>query len=222
MKFSSFNLLEELNRPAFTKLREKFTSRSHDQGTIIYGPQEEADQVFVVATGRIRVFLSYGNKEFTLAILLPGQVYTTHTRAFVQAMDECKLLTMETSTFHASLSEYPELAGSVMSVLGGLLKNSFSIISGLVFKDANRRLVEHLLDEANGPAGGPADGPADGPVTIKLGLTTEQLAQIVGTTRQTVSMLLSDLVRNGDLEKLGRGTYRISAPKRLQALIDND
>lgn len=214
MKLSTFNLLEELDKPKFACLRAKFTRRSYPQGTLVYRPEEKSDQVFVVATGRVRIFLSYGDKEFTLALLTPGQVYTTHTRAFVQAMDPCELLAMDTHTFHASLTEYPELAGAVMTVLGGLLKNSFSIISGLVFKDANLRLVEHLLDAA-----GPGAMDQNSPIDVHLDMTTEQLAQIVGTTRQTVSMLLSDLVRSGNLEKLGRGSYRIHNISNLKAIL---
>lgn len=214
MKLSSFNILEELNRPGLAALRERFSVRKYKAETLVYSPMEETNQVFVVGRGKLRIFLSYADKEFTLAILGEGQVYTTHTRASVQAMEDCELLIMDTDEFHASLFEHPQLAGVVMTVLGGLLKNSFSIISGLVFKDANRRLVEHLLDMA--------DETETTPVDIELGLTTEQLAQIVGTTRQTVSMLLNDLVRSGDLEKLGRGTYRIPDPARLRAIMQEN
>ena len=96
----------------------------------------------------------------------------------------------DTARFHASLADHPDLAGAMINVLGGLLKNSMSIISGLVFNDVARRLVEYLLAEAR--AGGERDGNG---ILIRLDLTTEQVAQIVGSTRQTVSVLINDLVR---------------------------
>ena len=69
--------------------------------------------------------------------------------------------------------------GSMINVLGGLLKNSMSIISGLVFNDVTRRLVQYLLAEARGSRERDARG-----VLVRLDLTTEQMAQIVGSTRQ--------------------------------------
>ncbi|MBU1612204.1 MAG: Crp/Fnr family transcriptional regulator, partial [Proteobacteria bacterium] len=160
MKISAINLLEELNKPDYQDLMASFTRRSHAKGSMVYTPMAEEDNVFVLAQGRLRIFLSYEDKEFTLTILEPGQVYTTHTRAFVEAMEDCVVLVTDTMSFHKSLAEHPELTGAMINVLGGLLKNSFSIISGLVFKDVNRRLVEHLLAEARDCAKtDPADGP---------------------------------------------------------------
>ncbi len=214
MKLTSVNLLDELNKPGAQQLRQHFITQSHNKGTMIYFPMEEKDSFFVVATGRVRIFLSFDDKEFTLCILKPGQVYVTHTSAYVQAMDDCSLLVTDTSSFHAGLADHPELTRAMLGVLGGMLKNSFSIINSLVFKDASRRLVELFLDEA-------ADAdPHNDSVTIDLGLTIEQLAQIVGSTRQTVSMLLNELVRSGDLEKVGRGTYVIPSLSRLRARFD--
>ncbi len=214
MKLTSINLLDELDKPSSQKLRQYFITRTHPKGTMIYFPMEKKDRFFVVAKGRVRIFLSFADKEFTLCILKPGQVYVTHTSAYVQAMDDCTLLVTDTHRFHSGLADHPELTGAMLGVLGGMLKNSFSIINSLVFKDASRRLVELFLDEA-------ADAdPRNDSVTIDLGLTIEQLAQIVGSTRQTVSMLLNELVRSGDLEKHGRGTYFIPSLSRLRSRFD--
>lgn len=155
------------------------------------------------------------DKEFTIAILEPGAVYSTHTRAFVQALDDCTLLVTDTGRFHAGLKAYPELTAAMINVLGGLLKNSFSIIHGLVFRDASLRLVSYLLHEALN--GEPCDD--HGCRIIRLGLVTEELGKIIGATRQTVSTLISDLVRSGDLVKLGRGDYLVPDLGRLESRL---
>ena len=218
MKLTDINLLEELGKPEHADLRKLFVERAHAKGSLIYQPGEEGpDQVFVIASGRIRVYLASVDKEFTLAILEPGAVYSTHTRAHVQALDDCTLLVTETARFHVGMLEHPELTGAMINVLGSLLKNSFSIIHGLVFRDASLRLVSYLLEEAR--QGEPCDD--KGCRIIRLGLLTEEMATIVGATRQTVSMLLSDLVRAGDLVKLGRGEYRIPDLARLEARLSS-
>lgn len=216
MRLSHVNLLEELAKPEHAELRELFVERAYTKGDVVFQPGEGPDQVFVVATGRVRIFLASMDKEFTLAILEPGAVYSTHTRAHVQAMEDCTLLVTETGRFHASLTSHPELTGAMINVLGGLLKNSFTIISGLVFRDVSRRLVTFLLDEAeeNGRTG------EDGSVLLSPGLTMEQMAHIVGSTRQTVSMLLNDLTRSGHLEKVERGTFLIPDMAAFRTLLD--
>ncbi|NCC24356.1 MAG: Crp/Fnr family transcriptional regulator [Deltaproteobacteria bacterium] len=215
MKLTDVNLLDELAKPEHAELRAQFMERTHAKGALIYQPGEGPDLVFVVSSGRVRIYLASVDKEFTVAILEPGAVYSTHTRAFVEAMDECVLLVTETGRFHAGLRSYPELTGAMINVLGGLLKNSFSIIHGLVFHDASLRLVGYLLEEAR--HGEPCDD--KGCRIIRLGLLTEEMAKIVGATRQTVSMLISDLVRSGDLVKLGRGEYLIPDLTRLEARL---
>ena len=58
--------------------------------------------------------------------------------------------------------------------------------------------------------------PENSGLLLKLDLTTEQLAQVVGATRQTVSTLLNDMVRAGLMEKRGRGEYFIPNPEELE------
>ncbi len=215
MKLNDVNLLDELAKPEHAELRAKFTEKSHAKGTLIYQPGEGPDLVFVVFSGRVRIYLALAAKEFTVAILEPGAVYSTHTRAFVEAMDECVLLITETDRFHASLRTSPQLTGAMINVLAGMLKNSFSIIHGMAFRDASLRLVGYLLEEAR--HGEPCDD--KGCRIIRLGLLTEEMAKIVGATRQTVSMIISDLVRSGDLVKLGRGEYLIPDLARLEAKL---
>lgn len=214
MKLINVDLLSTLDGPNYADLRESFVERSYARGAIIFSPLEETDKVFIVQSGRVRIYLASDVKEFTLAILERGDIYSTHTRAYVAALDDCSLWVTDTQRFHRTLSDHPDLSGAMINVLGGLLKNSMSIISGLVFNDVARRLVEYLLAEAR--AGGERD---DDGVLVRLDLTTEQVAQIVGSTRQTVSVLMNDLVRAGDLEKVERGVFRVPDLARLEARL---
>lgn len=218
MRLSSLDLLAEMQKPENSALRELFHECFHPRDSVIYHPRDEPDRIFVVCSGRVRIYLASVDKEFTIAILEPGAVYSTHTRAYVEALEDTRLLVTDTRRFHACLPDSPALAGALINVLGGLLKNAYSIISGLVFRDASRRLVTYLLEEAK-ESGLPAE--QGGGVLVCTGLTTGQLAQIVGATRQTVSMLLSDLAREGLLEKQGRGVFHLPDPERLQLLLED-
>jgi CRP-like cAMP-binding protein len=204
MKFSGINLLDEMARPELAELRAVFRERTFAKNTVIYTPNEAQDLVFVIAEGRVRVYISYEDKEFTLGILNPGDLYATHAGCHIQALDDTTLLVAGVREVKRVMAEVPAFTRTMVRVLGHILQTSFDIIGGLVFKDIHNRLVDYLVLE------GTSRGERTGEGTlIDLNLTIEQLAQLLGATRQTVSTLLGELARAGLLEKRGRGSYRI-------------
>jgi CRP-like cAMP-binding protein len=216
MKFTDVNLLEELEKPEYAELKRRFALRTFPKDALAFHPMDGKSRVFVVCSGRARVYLSYEDKEFTLAILGPGDVYSTHTRAGVQALSPLELLVTDAATFRRSLTAFPEMTGTIIRVLGGVLSSTFGIISGLVFKDASQRLAEFLLAEAEASQEADETG-----VVIRPGLTVEQLAQLVGSTRQTVSTLLNDMIRSKVIERRARGEFVILSPQRLREYLDH-
>jgi CRP-like cAMP-binding protein len=97
----------------------------------------------------------------------------------------------------------------MVRILGNMLKSTFGIIDGLVFGDASTRLADFLLSVAKDE---------EGKRLARLGMTGEQLAQHIGSTRQTVSTLLNDMVRSGILLRVKRGVFEIVDESRLEEL----
>ena len=214
MKLLEENLLAHLQRPEFADLYAALKKRSYPKGDFICRPASGENRIFIVAKGRARVYLGYEDKEFNIGILSKGDIYSAHTRAFVQALDEIDVLSADTETFRQKMLDDPEVAKAMISILGSMLKNSFTIIENLIFKDVNSRLVGLLVNEAQ-KHGIPA---ADGGIIIKIDLSVEQIAFLVGSTRQTVSTFLNQLSRQKMIKKLGRGKFFISDLARLEAL----
>ena len=109
----------------------------------------------------------------------------------------------------------PQFTVTVVRVLGGILKNTFSIVDGLALRDVSARLARYLVSTAQENAPGP-----DGRRRVRLHLSGEKLAQSLGATRQTISTLLTDLTRSGILLKEQRGVYCIVDEARLRELLD--
>ena len=170
--------------------------------------------VFIVRSGRVRVYLSCGDKEFTIAVLDPGDIYVSHSNTFVQAMEDCTLLLVDTPTFNRRMMAVPQFTQAVVRVLGGILKNAFNIIDGLALRDVTARLAIFLLDAAR------IEEDVPGKInSVHLNVTGELLAQHLGTSRQTISTLLNDFTRSGILAKEKRGVYRILDERRLRELM---
>lgn len=224
MRLTDTNLLEELNTPELASVRRSFTTRNYAKGALVFHPNEESNSIFIVNKGRARIFLAYKDKEFTTAILDSGDVYATHTRAFVQALDDLEILVADISDVRQYLHSIPGLTTAMIRVLGDLLAHSFSIIDTLAFKDVRNRLIEFLIYEAKHmprckectACGGCEEGGA-----VSLGLNMEQLATIIGSTRQTVSSLLNGLAKDDIIELKGKGVICIPDIGALEALLEH-
>jgi len=203
-KFSTINLLDELRGNEYEQLWADFSKTTYSKGQLIYAPGHDRDQVFIIKQGKVRVYLAMEDKEFSLALLGPGNLYTTHTKAHVVAVDDVTLLTMPTDKFHRYMVTLPALSRTIVSILGELLKQSFSIIDNLVFKDISGRLADFFMDEAeqNGRI-------TDKGTILNLDLTMEQLAAIIGSSRQTVSTIINSMQRADVLQKKARGVFLI-------------
>ena len=214
MKFLEENLLDHLQRPEFAELHSSLIKQRYPKGSFICQPEIGANLVFILASGRARVYLGYEDKEFNLGILTKGDIYSTHTGTFVQALDETEILMADVKTFRQKMVGDPEITKAMVRVLGNILKTSFSIIDGLAFKDVNSRLVGLLANEAK--RHGQPKG--DGSIIVQFDLSVEQVARLVGSTRQTVSTLLNDLLRAGLIEKPERGKFLIPSLSALESV----
>lgn len=215
MKLTEINMIELLTQDKYQSVLAHFGQKRVSKKEIAYLPQNEENLVFLVRSGRLKIYLAYEDKEFTLGILEPGDIYTTHTRAFVQAMEDSEILTIRVEEFQRILSGFPQLSMIMVKVLGDLLKNSITIINGLVFNEIQVRLAEFLLQATEDKGINCNKG-----LQVKLGLTVEEIGKILGSSRQTVSMLLNDLVYSGIIEKGPKGYYTILDKSKLMNLAN--
>ncbi|MDC7219418.1 MAG: Crp/Fnr family transcriptional regulator [Spirochaetales bacterium] len=213
MKFLKENLLDHFRRPEFKDLYDSLILRNYPKGSFICHPGEGENLIFIMAEGRARIYLSYEDKEFNLGILSKGDLYATHTSAFVQTLEDTEILVSDIANFQKRMLDDPEVTKAMVGVLGGMLRNSFSIIRGLVFKDVNSRLISLLVTEAK--RHGQEDN--EGGYLIDMDLSMEQIAGLIGSTRQTVSTLLNNLVREELISRADRGKLLIPDLERLES-----
>jgi CRP-like cAMP-binding protein len=197
--------------PEFTTLLEEFRKRSLAANTILSYPEDADNRVFYLASGRLRVFLSYGEKVFTLALLNPGDIYCTHTRAYVEAIEESQVYVCNLHTFSRRLQQHPQLIGVVTRVLSTTLSGCIDTIENLAFRDVRSRFACFLLSQL-------PDNEQTAPISISLPFSVELLAQSIGTSRQTLSTLISDMQKSGILERQAKGQLLILNKEKLKKL----
>ncbi len=198
-------------------LLQGFESRDLPAGYLLATPSAGQDRVFVVRSGRLRVYLAGENRSLTLSFLLPGDIYTTHTPTYIETVEPSSLAMMETADFARRLSVDPSATPVIMRVLGRLLSNAVGLVEDLAFREVPARLARFLLEltERRGQ-------PLDQGWLIPLELSTEEIASLLGSTRQTVSTLINQWQREGILERRGRRSLLIRRLQPLRAYRGDD
>ncbi len=188
-----------------------FELRQLPKGYLLSSPGEKRNQVFIVRSGRLQVYLAGENRELSLSFLEAGDVYTTHTPTYVQTVAPTELWVMDIRTFSLKLARDPAVNPVIMRVMGRLLANAVALIEDLAFREVPARLARFLVGLAERRSQPHAQGRL-----IPLDLSLEDIASLLGSTRQTVSSLINQWEREGIVLRQGRRSLLILS---LDALL---
>jgi CRP/FNR family transcriptional regulator, cyclic AMP receptor protein len=119
--------------------------------------------------------------------------------ASVMAMEDSTLLVLHRADFRRHLERYPDACFAIMQELCHRIRKADAIIGSLALLDVYGRVAHMLLDLAKTDGEQTEDG-----VVIKDRPTQQNIAAMVGTSRETVSRALSEFQRRGYLEMDGR------------------
>ncbi|NLT30739.1 MAG: Crp/Fnr family transcriptional regulator [Propionibacterium sp.] len=175
------------------------TIRLH-RGAVLFHEGDVGDQLYVVVDGKMKLGrVGTAGRENLMAVLGPGQMFgelsvfdpgprsTTAT-----AVTSCKLRCLEHADLEKWLSERPEVALGLLGQLAKRLRRTNEVVADLVFSDVPGRVAKALLDLAERFGEPRADA-----VVVHHDLTQEELAQLVGASRETVNKALADFAARG-------------------------
>lgn len=189
-----------------------FALRKLPKGHLLTTPAGARDQVFVVRSGRLRVYLAGASRELSLSFLEAGDIYSTHTPTYVRTVAPTSLWIIDTPSFARKLATDPSATPAMMRVLGRLLANAVTLIEDLAFREVPARLARFLVGLAQRRGEATEEG-----WRVPLDLRTEDIASLLGTTRQSVSSLLNQWEREGLLRRQGRRSVLIASLDALMA-----
>lgn len=193
-------LFTGLDAEAAAALAEAMTSISLRRGATLFQEGDAGNQLFVVVSGKIKLGRSgSGGRENLLAVLGPGQMFgelsvfdpgprsTTAT-----AVTPCQLRVLEHSDLSTWLAKHPEVGYGLLGQLAKRLRRTNEVVADLVFSDVPGRVAKALLDLADRFGEPQANG-----LLVNHDLTQEELAQLVGASRETVNKALADFASRG-------------------------
>ena len=204
---ASVSMLLLRNVPLFSSLPEHqlalltgvVSRKSFPRGTSIIAAGDITESLYVVISGRLKVMMSDDEgREVILAILGPNEFFgemgliDDHPRsASVVALEVCEVLSLAKRDFKKCLAENFEMAMTVMRGLVKRLREADQKIGSLALMDVYGRVARLLLEMAE---------TVDGQKIVTRKLAKQDIAKMIGASREMVSRVMKDLQSGGYIE----------------------
>jgi CRP/FNR family transcriptional regulator, anaerobic regulatory protein len=222
---SRINIMDVLAPEVLEDIAQVAPMSKVQKGTIIVEPRRGAEVLYLLKEGRVRIHkVGVGGREFTIALLGPGNIFgdvgsfTTGTQgAFAEATDDCVLCIMRKPDVERMMKQYPELALRMLHVLSGRLRQMQELLEYIALGDVRSRLLYLLLRLA---AEFGADDEGDWTL-ISADLTHQDLASMISSTRESVSVTLAALGKE-EMVRTGRKeiwVHRAKAKTELERVV---
>jgi len=211
-------LFSGLDDDAAASLRSSLSENRLRRGEILFREGDSGDRLYVVMDGKIKLGRSSSDgRENLMAVLGPGQMFGELSlfdpgprSLTATAVTDVTMLSLGHAALLDWLTGHPDVARNLLGQLASRLRRTNDVVADLVFSDVPGRVAKALLDLAS-RFGRQAD---DG-VHVHHDLTQEELAQLVGASRETVNKALADFANRGWLRLEPRSVVLVDV-ERIQ------
>jgi CRP/FNR family transcriptional regulator, cyclic AMP receptor protein len=211
---SDVDLFRDLSERDMADLDRVTTITTVSRGRVFYEPEDISEVLFLIRDGRVQLYrISPEGKKLVIATLGPGALFGDMAllgqkmhNAFAEALDDCQIFVMSRADLERLILDKPSVGRRVLEATGKRLRDAEQRLEDMAFKSIPARLASLLLRLSA----------EQGSVEI-VGLTHQDLAETVGTYRETATQVLNDMKADGLIE-IGRKRIRILDRTRLEAL----
>lgn len=217
--FMQAPLFSALDAEGAAALRASLSERHVSKGEVLFAEGEPGDRMYVIIDGKVKLGqTSTDGRESLLSILGPGEMFGELSlfdpglrTSTATALTDAIVLGLGNDQLRPWLTGRPEVAAALLQALAQRLRRTNEAMADLVFSDVPGRVAKALMDL----------GEKFGTVTpegllVTHDMTQEELAQLVGASRETVNKALADFAQRGwirlesrqvlitDVERLGK------------------
>jgi CRP/FNR family cyclic AMP-dependent transcriptional regulator len=192
---NAVSLFSDLAPEDLASLADQVVVRAFPKNTIVVTEGERSDSLYVILSGRVKVFVAdEDGNELLLNLQGPGEYFGELAldegprTASVATLEPCKLAVIPNDTLRAFLAARPEAALGLIRGLIGRVRHMTESIKDLALLDVYGRVAKLLLELAR---------EIDGKLIVDERLTQQQIADRVNASREMVSRILKDLATGG-------------------------
>jgi CRP/FNR family cyclic AMP-dependent transcriptional regulator len=213
-------LFSELSAEELRGIADVAIPRSFPKGVRVFHEGDRSDACYIVRGGDLRVTREHPDgRAIALATLGTGDIFGELAMldgearsASVESLSDCELLALPAADMRRLLAEAPEITVKLVVALTRRLREANERISRQSFQTVPSRVagvLSQLIAE---------EAPLDTRDGVTIRMTQADLAQLAGTSRESVSRFLATLERAG-VVRVGRGRVTVVEPRRLRSYI---
>jgi len=208
-----------LDEAAASTLRSSMSLVKLRKGQSLFKEGDDGDHLFIVSNGKVKLGTkSPDGRENLLMILGPGDMFgdlslfdSGPRTSTATAVTDTKLLSLGQDKVIPWVKEHPEVSLHLLARLASRLRRTNEVVGDLVFSDVPGRVAKALID-----LGVKFGDKREEGLFVNHDLTQEELAQLVGASRETVNKALADFAQRGWLRLEARSVMILDYERMLK------
>lgn len=214
---SELDVFRDLTMREMEELNRITTMSSVSRGRVFYRPEEPGEVLFILKEGKVQLYrISPEGKKLVITTLGPHTLFgemallgTKMHNTFAEAVDDCLICVMSRADLERLILSKPQVALRILDITGKRLREAEERLENMAFKGIPARLASLLLRLSE------EQGSKD-----IMGLTHQDMAESVGTYRETATQVLNDLKSQGLIE-IGRKRITLLQEEELAIVAES-
>jgi CRP/FNR family transcriptional regulator, cyclic AMP receptor protein len=215
-------LFERLTSEQLAALESHCSMRKFPKRSLVYSPRDPTEGVFLMAAGRVKICtLTEDGKQAILAFLEPGELFgelavlgpDVH-EDYAEACEDSLVIRIPVQVMQRLMNEHPAFGIGINKLIGFRRRRLERRLRSLLFRSNRERLILALLDLAE-----QYGYPTAGGIQLGVKLSHEDLANMIGSTRESVTIALGELQAEKHL-RVGRRTIVLVDLERLAQSVN--
>ena len=215
-------LFEQLSPEEITRIESQSRMQTLPRKGLVYLPSDSSDAVFLLTKGRIKLYnLTSEGKETVLAFIEPGELFGElsllnpgQREEFAEAMSTSTIVMISGEVIRNLIESRPSLTIQLTRLMGLRRQRIERRLKSLLFRSNRERLVYLLLELAARYGERSEEG-----IALSIRLSHQELSSVIGSTRETVTVLLGELQHERSLI-IKRRQIILTNLRQLAASID--
>jgi CRP-like cAMP-binding protein len=216
---STGDIFGGLDQATRAEIEHSLAYQTYSSGQILFAPHDHGEQIFILRVGRVRIYkLSAEGRILTLMLLEPLTIFGEMALVgpgrydtFAETMSECEIGTIARTRLQQIIERHPQVTITLMDLMGRRLRAMERKLADIAFKSVPQRLASVLLNLTVLPS----PQAETQPVVVRY--THQQLAEMVGSYRETVTKALGDM-REAGMIRVEDDTIILTDLTQLQEL----
>ncbi len=215
------DLFSELSEEDIGFLTKNAVRKSFEKGSCVFSSEDPVDAVYLIQAGTVKIYdlaesgresifwFRYRGEFFGLAEAFGGE----ERMCFAEAVEPTTIFLIKRTVFEELIQRNPRIALIVIKILAARMRRLGVSLNALHFQDLRSRLAQLLLS-----LGDLCGVEREGKITIERKFTHQELADMIGATRQRVTEALNNFVKDGSIRCSGKKMV-ILDPQKLSKIL---